>query len=363
MDAPTSPAASRSGSDIQRQAPWRDFARLGFKAGALLTAVMATVAGIVYFVPDDDDYALATLLKHKRLALYDTRKIVLIGGSNLAYGIDSRMIERATGCPVVNMGMNGYLGVRYMLEEVKPYLNPSDVVVLAFEWDNYYKSVDGTAPDLLAMAKTNPTALNYLSLKQTLRVIAAIPSVAQQKAMRLISEAIVLVKNRVTGSTDEGQSEEDRLIERVESRTGFTRKGDLVSHLGVSWPYPREDGIIPKGAPIESRMISLMRDFASEMTKRDVAVMVSYTPVIRAFYDRHQNDLGDAHKLIRATPPLVAPSPPSAFVYDEGYFFDTVYHLNAEGRRLRTQKLIQDLETQWHERVHCPTVSAAAAGE
>lgn len=363
MHAPAQPPTSPSGSDIRRHSPWRDLARLGYKAGVLLTAVLTTLTGIVYFVPDGNDYALATVLKHKRLAQYDTRKIVLIGGSNLAFGIDSTMIQRATGCPVVNMGMNGYLGVRYMLEEVKAELNPSDIVILAFEWDNFYKSVDGTAPDLLAMAKANPTAFTYMSFKQILRVIAAIPSVAQQKTMRLLTETIVLVKNHVTGSTDDSVSKLSRTIEKIESLAGFTPEGDLVSHLGVAWPYRREDGIIPKGAQIESRMISLMHDFSLEMSNRDVAVMVSYTPVIREFHDRHQNNLSEVHKLISATPPLVAPRPPSEFVFDEAYFFDTVYHLNAEGRPLRTQKLIQDLKTQWHGRAHCPQAAATTAGE
>ena len=363
MHPSAAPSPSKTGAEPLGQSSLRDFTRIAFKAGALLTTVLATITGVALFVPDDTNYALASVIKHKRLAEFDTRKIVLVGGSNLAFGIDSTLIERATGCPVVNMGMNGYLGVRYMLEEIKTKIKPSDIVVLAFEWDNFYKSVDGTAPDLLAVAKANPVAFTYLTHKQRLRVISTIPHVAQVKAMRLIKESMVSIKNRVTGNRDEVQNDEDRLIVKIESLSGFTPEGDLVSHLGVKWPYAREDGIIPKGAPIESQMISLMRDFTGEMAKRDISVMVSYTPVIREFYDRYQNELSDAHKLIGTMAPLVAPSPPSAFVYDEPYFFDTVYHLNAEGRSLRTQKLIQDLKMQFHARVHCPQATVAITGE
>lgn len=361
FDSPS--PADKAEAEAPRQTPMGDMARLGVKSGALLTAVLATVASIAFFVPDVTTYAYASVTKHKRLAEYDSRKIVLVGGSNLAFGIDSTMIQHATSCPVVNMGMNGYLGVRYMLEEIKTEIKPRDVVILAFEWDNFYKSVEGTSSDLLAIVKVNPVAFTFLSPRQKLDVITTIPLVAQAKAKRLIKESFLSITSSVTGRNSKPHGGEDQLIEMIESVEGFTPDGDLVSHLGVKWPYAREDGIIPKGRPIESQMIDLMRDFTTEMAKRDIAVMVSYTPVIREFYDRHQNELSGAHKIINTTPPLIAPSPPSAFVYDEPYFFDTVYHLNAEGRRLRTQKLIDDLKLQLNERVHCTTAAIAQSGD
>jgi hypothetical protein len=181
--------------------------------------------------------------------------------------------------------------------------------------------------------------------------------------MRLVAEGIVAAKNSVSGSDEETGTEEFRIVANIESLAGFTPEGDLVSHLGVDWPYPRENGIIPKGAHIETQMITMMRDFTAEMAKRDVKVIVSYTPVIREFYDQHRDTLSEVHKMISATPPLAAPSPPSALVYDEPYFFDTVYHLNAKGRPLRTQKLIDDLQSQLGDRARCPTTTAAHTGD
>ena len=354
MNDKTQLPIEQDNSTAERQSAFRNFIRLWIKGCALLTAVFATILAIVVYIPDRNDYSQASVLKHHRLAEQVTQKIVLVGGSNLAFGIDSTMIQRATGCPVVNMGMNGYLGVRYMLEEVKPYLKPSDIVVLAFEWDNFFKSIDGTAADLLAVVKSNQVAFFYLSLKQKFWVITATPAMAQEKVMRMIAETITLLKTRVTGRKDEIQNDEDYLFwDVVLTLRGTSPEGDVVSHLGVDWPYRRKDGQIPMGMPVEPKMISLMRDFATEMTKRDVSVMVSYTPIMRRFYDRHQSDLSEAHKLITATPPLSAPSPPSAFVFDEPYFFDTVYHMSGEGRTLRTQKLIDDLELQLQGRGLC----------
>ena len=36
------------------------------------------------------------------------------------------------------------------------------------------------------------------------------------------------------------------------------------------------------------------------------------------------------------------------FIFEDKYFYDTVYHLNAEGRRLRTDKVITLLKEKLH---------------
>jgi hypothetical protein len=101
-------------------------------------------------------------------------------------------------------------------------------------------------------------------------------------------------------------------------------------------------------------MIALMRSFAEEMQKRGVPVIVSYTPFIREAYDKLQKDLVQFDAMIKSSPPLIAPSRPSDFTYDQSLFFDTVYHLNERGRPLRTQKMIDDLQTTLGARVRCP---------
>lgn len=326
--------------------------RLGVQLIILATAVLATAAAIVFLVPEKNDYSLGIGLKHERLEQLDTRKIVLVGGSNLSYGVDSRMIQQATGCPVVNMGMNGYFGVRYLLEEVKAHINPSDIIVLSFEYDNLFKSVDGTPASHLAITKAYPKVFSYLSFEQKVQAITAIPTVAQAKLMRLISEVIDAVKQPLTGKSYKVSGPAD--MNEIESLKSFTPEGDIIGHLGVVWPFAREGAVVPEGASINPEMIAQMRGFAEEMQKRGVPVIVSYTPFIREAYDKLQKDLVQFDAMIKSSPPLIAPSRPSDFTYDQSLFFDTVYHLNERGRPLRTQKMIDDLQTTLGARARCP---------
>ena len=54
---------------------------------------------------------------------------MFVGGSNLAFGIDSREVEQRTGYRVVNMGMGFNMGLRFMLAVVRPHIHAGDVVV------------------------------------------------------------------------------------------------------------------------------------------------------------------------------------------------------------------------------------------
>lgn len=337
LEANASPAAAAR--------PLVQALRVAVKGALLLVSVFAAALGIALGVPEANDYALAARIQHRQLTAPVAQKIVLVGGSNLAFGIDSPAIEAATGCHVANMGINGYLGVRYMLAQVEPHVTAGDIVVLAFEYDSFFKSVEGTPSDQLVVVKANPVTLSYYTPAQKLLMLKAVPFVAQQKILRLMGDSYDRVFN--------GAGDEPALIHLIETAAGVTRHGDLVSHLGVEWPYDREDGLDATTLPLDGEIIGLLQAFADRLEARGVHVVMSYTPVLRDYYDRHMASLVRLHGLLAAAVPLDPPSAPRDYVFDEGYFFDTVYHLNAEGRAIRTERLIDDLQRQLHDDAHC----------
>ena len=65
-------------------------------------------------------------------------RIVFVGGSSVAHGIDSKLIEKGLGRPVVNMGLHAGLGICYNMASALPCLHKGDVVFLLPEYSNYY---------------------------------------------------------------------------------------------------------------------------------------------------------------------------------------------------------------------------------
>jgi len=323
----------------------RGLAALLLKGAAFTSLTAGCVLAICVGVPDGNDYAKASVLKHSALNRDVPRKIVLVGGSNLAFGIDSTIIRETTGCPVVNMGMNGYFGPKFMLSEARPNLRPGDVVVIAWEYDNYYKTIEGASDDLLMVTKANPNTFAYLDLSQIAGVIGRYPYVAQQKILRLMTWARSMFKPKTKAA---GPS-----IEEIESLAGFTKDGDLTSHLGVQWTEAREQGIDLVNTPPNRDIIPLMVDFVTDVEKRGVAVMISFTPVIRDFYATQRREIDRVSAELSSNPKLKVPRPASEFVFPSNQHFDTVYHLNAEGRGIRSRMLADDILAQFGDRARC----------
>ncbi len=331
MNADAPPPAKR---------PARDALRLAMKALSVALVCAVSVFAIFWFVPEGGTFAHAIVPKHERLVSIEGPKIVLVGGSNLAFGIDSQLIQRETQCPVANMGMNGYLGVRYMLEEVRPAVAAGDTVVIALEYDSFFKSVDGTPSNLLLVVKEFPESVAFLTGRQQLQLIGAMPYVAQQKILRLIRAVAFGLRDSILGR-DDGPMEADELIASIEAAESFNAEGDLVSHLGVEWPIAIGDGM-PGDSPVDPGIIPLLRQFQDDMDARGVRVMVSYTPLEGAFYARYQSGIDGIETRMREAG-LNVVSSARDYVYDESFFFDTVFHLNAEGRTMRSERLAQDI--------------------
>lgn len=73
--------------------------------------------------------------KLERLSGIEEEKIVFVGGSSVAFGLDSALIESYTGMPVVNLGLYAALGTKVMLDLSLPHIKEGDIVVLAPELD------------------------------------------------------------------------------------------------------------------------------------------------------------------------------------------------------------------------------------
>lgn len=96
--------------------------------------------------PHENDYNRSYLDKIKLIKKIENKRIIFIGGSNLAFGLDSSMIEKEIlEHKIINMGLNVGIGIRYMLEDCKKYLKKGDILVIVPEYENFYNNGSGTS--------------------------------------------------------------------------------------------------------------------------------------------------------------------------------------------------------------------------
>ena len=72
---------------------------------------------------DPNNYLASSIDKHYRLDSLGSPRLILVGGSNLAFGVDSKYMEQRLGMPVVNMATHAGLGMDFILSEVEPTIN------------------------------------------------------------------------------------------------------------------------------------------------------------------------------------------------------------------------------------------------
>ena len=77
----------------------------------------------------------------------ESPKIVFIGGSNLAYGIDSEKISEELNINVVNMGVNAGFGLKFIIDSTYNLLNKNDILILIPEYQHFFSIYSaGTSP-------------------------------------------------------------------------------------------------------------------------------------------------------------------------------------------------------------------------
>lgn len=278
----------------------------------------------------DISYTASIIEKYKRLESLPSPKIVLIAGSNFAYGINSQMIEQSLHKPVVNMAMHYDYGTDFMLRQIQDQLHPGDTVIMGFE---YIVESKGNIGEKILMANVFPKAKEWFEYENAIQYLRE-NTVARIASLRLTLERLI--------------SSED-IIPTVDDTTSiFFRKaineyGDLISHLN----NPPVKVIPP--AIIDERIsmrlaIADMNAFYLKMKQRGVKVYYSYPSYALSSYERDKpimNKLQNEFKNEARFPIL---GQLQDFVFADSLCQDMVYHLNGRGRDIRTQKLIDLLK-------------------
>ena len=87
---------------------------------AILVIVLPVgiLLGMLFMLPSQYSNTFVGELdeKYNRLMEIDEPKIIVVGGSSVAFGLESEIIEEYTGMPVVNFGLYAALGTKVMLD-------------------------------------------------------------------------------------------------------------------------------------------------------------------------------------------------------------------------------------------------------
>ena len=314
--------------------------RFVLKAGLLALAVVGS--GILISLYDtrasDDNYLAAVLEKDRLIRTTPSPKIILVGGSNLAFGIDSRMMQDSLRLNVVNMGLYAKLGLRYMLAQVKPYVRRGDVVIIVPEYDQFYGNFsEGDNTLNTALLYAPPDRIPDFIKSYSVVDVVLRPRVENARRSFLEATADVFgMKNKYFPPD----------TNPVYNRHSFNKYGDVVSHLGKKSMNP--DSIFVKQLPppkdFNRKTISELNDIGDAARERGARAYFLFPSYIDRSYVINTGQIEWLRAKLSREMRMPILGTAQDFVFPKNWFFDTRYHLNELGRGPRTVKMIEILK-------------------
>ena len=300
-------------------------------AALLLLSIPAVLLGWGFLLPPQYGDTFLGELKYKVQYLEEAQgpRIVLVGGSGVAFGVDSALMERELpGYTVVNFGMYAALGTTVMLDLSEDLIHPGDIVILIPEQQEQtlsdffdpavmWQALDGAFPLLGRLPGTYRSAL-----------AGQFPYFAAQKYADLL----------------QGRTPRPR---GVYSRASFNAAGDVVSGLCsrniMSGGYDPNTPIRFDSALATDAFLSRVNAYARSVEERGATMWYAFCPMNAAAVvgDAGPDEFYDALQAALRFPVI---GDPNQSILESGWFYDTNFHLNASGKIVYTRLLVRNIK-------------------
>ncbi|MEO8665668.1 MAG: hypothetical protein ABI462_09240, partial [Ignavibacteria bacterium] len=261
----------------------------------LVTGTIVILAGRQKTTYDPNNYFAALIDKNNLLEKTNPPRIIFVGASNLAFGLDSKMIEKEFDMPVVNMGLHGDFGLGFILNNVKQNIKKGDIVVLAIEYyldKIYYKDVSYATALYPKGKEYIDYNAEYYSQKLKYHVNEA--QIMRQKFFNFIFEKVIRFKEAKVYIPTELNSYDTA----VYSRSGFNSNGDLVSHL-TKKPFENLTGGIKIQTEDYSDCIDKLNDFLKYVNEHGGRVYFTYPCYARSEFEKNYKAISDFEKQLK----------------------------------------------------------------
>ncbi len=275
--------------------------------------------------------------KYDRLCSIESKKIVIVGGSSAAFGLDSSMIENELDYKAVNFGLYADLGTKLMMDLSRASVNEGDIFILAPEMSAQTLSLYFGSETALEAMDGRFSMLAYVDKDDYGSLVGAAWKVGSSKLKYLLS-----------GDRPANQG--------AYKKENFNEYGDNV----FDRPYNELSGI---GNPIKldfladfsdgniteyEQFIEYVNEYTAFIRSRGAEVYFSFPPMNQkaVFENNTDESIREFYQNLCLNLDCKVISNVFDYIIDDGYFFDSEYHLNNSGVTVRTVKLIDDIKRE-----------------
>lgn len=304
---------------------------VGIISGVLLwLGLFYTLLG----TPGDTTGGLYDVYQYKKQIMEETAspRIVFVGGSGTLMGIGADIIHEKLEIPTVNFGIFAGFDLDYQIQLLKPLLHQGDIVVMSYEYSAYCFS-----------GEMSPNTRNYI-VERDLDYFYLQPlNVQLEQAFTMgpgrmveMSRSAVLppIKRKRLYPLEKMNPFGDQTINRIEEANQEQVKRTTAF-----------DVVKTCKAPIASWTV--LENFIQSMkNERDIKFLATFPNTLkfkeyeRKDFKTFMQEISDFYQKNRI--PMLGSA--NEFTYPIELFYDSSYHLNAEGVKKRSERLAELLK-------------------
>ena len=267
--------------------------------------------------------------KYERLKETSGKRIVLVGGSGVAFDCDSALMDDFfPSYEIVNFGMYAGLGTKAVMDLSENYIHEGDIVILSpeqseqtfsdyFNGEYMWQAADGAFGMLRDLKSENFDAM-----------LGNFPRFALEKLNYVMK----------------GQKPQ---TDSIYQKKSFNTYGDI--ELDTC-----RENILPNGYDVNQKVrftedvvqpefMDYMNDWAKRLEKKGAVVWYRYCPVNKLSVE-DMDDLAAYDIFLRQKLDFPVIGNPENSLMEAEWFFDTNFHLNQPGKEVNTVQLIRDMK-------------------
>ena len=305
---------------------------------AVALAIVLLIAA--FFMPpklNKEAYLMSFFDKQVLLKQRASPRIIFIGGSNVAFGIDSSLVKRTLHKNVINDGTQMGFGLSFMLNSVKKYLLADDVIVIIPEYEYFFcqACVDRSVAGLLSV---RPNIISSVPFDQLGQLLLSVRSRLYHKCIFILNKLArkILLINESSES----------LKKPLWRREAFNADGDIANFLDK--PCIPQNGFwlpiyINQPGSYDPTAIKIINEFARSVTPRGIKVFFCFPYINTSFYSACKPALEELNVKLLSQLEVPSLGNVNTCVWPDEYFYDSRYHLLTCYKQLRTKLMLSEL--------------------
>ncbi len=284
------------------------------------------------------------------------KKIILIGGSNVAFGFQSSLIEKGLNdeYKVHNFGLYAALGTKIMIDLAKVNIGKDDLVFVLPEINEQSMSLYFSSNNMLKALETNWDMYNYVASSDKEKVRSEfIHFLIEKKQYKDPIEPTGVYQRKNFNSYGD--------IEYLDENHQSLRINNIMS-----LNYDPTMNVTYNKKIVSDEFIDYLNDFNKFCNKKGAKLYYGFSPVNTKSVISNEKEAIDLYWTLRERLDFKVIGNPFEYILDENWFYDSNFHLNDAGSIVRTKIFLQDIFRDIFESdkvINIPTPDKPELGE